>query len=541
MFMILVKRYTRRNFVYSTILSGGCLFFFVSTTVGLLPGDPTRTKGTEKSALDAGPQVSPRPNIVLIVSDDHGREALGCYGDQSTSRPTVRTPHLDQLAADGVRFSNAFCTAASCSPSRSVLLTGVHNHANGMYGLEHQQHHFSSFDTIRSLPVLLEQAGYRTARIGKLHVAPERVYHFQQVLKGGGVNDPASIGRSPVEMARLCYPFLDTASAPSDKPSVVQPNVARPGVAQPFFLYFATDDPHRSNAVAADGSPIFDGSKPNLFGNRPGGYPQVGDHFYQPREVRVPAYLPDTKACRAELAQYYEAISRLDAGVGRLIAYLKDTGQYDNTLIVYLSDNGAPFPGAKTTLYEPGIRLPCIVKLPKPQKPGFVQDALISWVDITPTLLDFAGVSTEGLGKQGRSFRKIVEQENVTGWDDVYASHSLHEITMYYPMRVVRERRYKLIVNLAHQLPFPMALDLYNSFTWQDVLRTKQKLVGKRTADAYLHRPAVELYDLQADPDEVKNLAANPRYREVLNRLKTKLRQFQQQTRDPWLYKWTRE
>ncbi|WP_262507371.1 sulfatase family protein [Spirosoma radiotolerans] len=465
------------------------------------------------------------------MSDDHGREALGCYGSLGAESPTVRTPHIDQLAADGTRFSNAFCTTASCSPSRSVLLTGLHNHANGMYGLEHQEHHFSSFDTVRSLPVLLEQAGYRTARIGKLHVAPERVYHFQQVLKAGGVNDPVSIGRSPVEMARLCYPFLDKNSAQS----------ANPSVAQPFFLYFATDDPHRSNAVAADGSPIFDGSKPNLFGNRPGGYPQVGDHFYQPRQVRVPPYLPDTKACRAELAQYYESISRLDAGVGRLIDYLKDTGQYDNTLIVYLSDNGAPFPGAKTTLYEPGMRLPCIIKLPKPQKPGFVQDAMISWVDVTPTLLDFAGVGTSSLGKQGRSFRKIIEQENVSGWDEVYASHSLHEITMYYPMRVVRERRYKLIVNLAHQLPYPMALDLYNSFTWQDALRTKRKLFGKRTVAAYLHRPAVELYDLQTDPDEVKNLAANPRYQNVLVRLQAKLKHFQQQTRDPWLYKETRE
>ncbi|WP_245877848.1 sulfatase family protein [Spirosoma fluviale] len=457
--------------------------------------------------------VDSRPNIVLIVADDHGREVVGCYG-----APGIKTSHIDQLAADGVRFSHAFCTTASCSPSRSVLLTGLQNHTNGMYGLEHQEHHFASFDTVRSLPVLLEKAGYRTARIGKLHVAPEKVYHFQQVLKGGSVNDPASVGRSPVEMARFCYPFLEVK-------------------AQPFFLYFATDDPHRSNTVAPDGSPVFDGTKPNAFGNRPGGYPQVGDHFYQPRDVRVPAYLPDTKACRAELAQYYESISRLDAGVGRLMDYLKDTGQYDNTLIVYLSDNGAPFPGAKTTLYEPGMRLPCIVKLPKPKKRGFVQDAMISWADVTPTLLDFAGVWTGSSPKHGRSFKDIIEQENVTGWDEVYASHSLHEVTMYYPMRVVRERRYKLIYNIAHQLPFPMALDLYHSFTWQDILRTKQNLYGKRTVKAYLHRPPFELYDLQTDPDEVKNLATNPRYRDVVTRMQTKIRQFQQQTHDPWMNK----
>ncbi|GAB4021580.1 sulfatase family protein [Spirosoma koreense] len=462
----------------------------------------------------AKPVADARPNIVLIVADDHGREAVGCYGN-----PAVRTPHIDQLAAEGTRFTNAFCTTASCSPSRSVLLTGLHNHANGMYGLQHQEHHFSSFDTVRSLPVLLAQAGYRTARIGKFHVAPEPVYHFQQVLSGGTVNDPASIGRSPVEMARLCYPFLNEKAD------------------RPFFLYFATDDPHRSNSVDPNGSPVFDGSKPNLFGNRPGGYPQVGDHFYQPRDVRVPAYLPDTRACRAELAQYYEAISRLDQGVGRLVEYLKETGQYDNTLIIYLSDNGAPFPGAKTTLYEPGMRLPCIIKLPKPLKHGFVQDAMISWVDITPTLLDFAGVGTAA--SQGRSFKNHIEQASITGWDEVYASHSLHEVTMYYPMRVLRERRYKLIYNIAHALPYPMALDLYNSFTWQDIRRSGQKRYGKRTVTAFLNRPRFELYDLQTDPDEVHNLAADPRYHPTLTRMQAKLKQFQQQTGDPWLSKWT--
>ncbi|WP_461111893.1 sulfatase family protein [Spirosoma jeollabukense] len=474
--------------------------------------------GSRSQAQTESHLAAARPNIVLIVADDHGLETVGCYGN-----PTIRTPRIDQLATEGTRFSHAFCTTASCSPSRSVLLTGLHNHANGMYGLQHQEHHFSSFETLRSLPVLLEQAGYRTARIGKLHVAPEQVYHFQRVLKAGGVNDPASIGRSPVEMARECYSFIDEKSN------------------KPFFLYFATDDPHRSNSVAPDGSPIFDGSKPNLFGNRPGGYPQVGDHFYQPRDVRVPAYLPDTKACRAELAQYYESISRLDQGVGRLIDYLKDTGQYDNTVIIYLSDNGAPFPGSKTNVYEPGMRLPCIIKLPKPQRPGFVQDAMISWADITPTLLDMAGAQPTGLRQQGRSFKSIIEQDNVAGWDEVYGSHSLHEITMYYPMRVLRERRYKLIVNLAHSLSYPMALDLYQSFTWQDIIQTKQKQFGKRTVAAYLHRPRFELYDLQTDPDEIHNLAAKPAYQAKLTQMQAKLRRFQQQTHDPWIGKWVTE
>lgn len=468
-------------------------------------------------AQTSGTSARPtRPNIILIVADDHGREALGCYGNR-----VIKTPHLDQLAAEGTRFENAFCTTASCSPSRSVLLSGLHNHANGMYGLEHREHGFRSRDTVQSLPVLLGKAGYRTARIGKYHVAPEAVFQFQRVLMAGATNNPGAIGRSPVEMADLCKPLLAESSD------------------NPFFLYFAMDDPHRSNAVAADGSPIFDSPQPNAFGNRPRGYPGVTEIVYKPESVVVPPFLPDTPTSRGELAQYYQSISRLDQGVGQLVRHLKETGQYDNTLIVYLSDNGAAFPGAKTTLYEPGMRLPLLVKLPKPTRSNHVQTAMVSWVDITPTLLDVAGIQSPT--RQGRSFKVIIEQENPAGWDEVYASHTLHEVTMYYPMRVLRERRYKLIFNIANPLEFPMALDLKRSATWQDVERRGLKQYGKRSVAAFLHRPRFELYDLEQDPHESRNLANDPRHKATLERMQGKLRQFQEKTRDVWVSKWTFE
>ncbi|HEY1108399.1 MAG TPA: sulfatase-like hydrolase/transferase, partial [Opitutaceae bacterium] len=222
-----------------------------------------------------------RPNILFIVADDHGTDAIGAYGN-----PVIKTPALDALAADGTRFTHAFCTTASCSPSRSVLLSGLHNHRNGMYGLEHQVHHFQSFDDVKSLPVLLADAGYRTARIGKFHVAPEAVYKFQTVLSGGAANDPASLGRSPVEMADRTRAII---AAKDEKP---------------FFLYFAVDDPHRANLVLPNGKPTFESyPKPNPFGNRPEGYPQVKPATYRPADVRVPSWLPDTPESRAELAE----------------------------------------------------------------------------------------------------------------------------------------------------------------------------------------------------------------------------------------------
>ncbi|MEN6428754.1 MAG: sulfatase-like hydrolase/transferase [Phycisphaerales bacterium] len=465
------------------------------------------------SAL-AGTSVMPRrvmaaegrhPNIVLIVADDHGRGDLGCYGN-----PVIQTPNLDKLAAEGVRFTNAFCTTASCSASRSVILSGLYNHYNGQYGHQHAYHHFASFDTVRSLPVLLSQGGYRTARIGKYHVAPDPVYRFDTVLQG---ND-----RNAVQMADHCRQFL------------AQPD------SRPFFLYFCTSDPHRGGGKAMDLP-----HQPDRFGNREQGYPGITEIRYDPQEVVVPDFLPDTPECRAELAQYCQAVPRIDQGIGRLVEHLKNAGQYENTVLIYISDNGIAFPGAKTTVYEPGINLPCIVRTPWQRNRGIACDALVNWADLTPTILDLAGATPADYEFHGRSFTSVLERERVEGWDTTYASHTFHEITMYYPMRVVRERRFKLIWNLAHGLDYPFASDLWESATWQGTIQSGSKLYGKRTVDAYLHRPKFELYDLQNDPHEVRNLADDPQYRDRLDAMKAKLKIFQKQTKDPWLVKWDHE
>lgn len=462
----------------------------------------TTSSWTSARAAGAG---SKRPNIVLIVADDHGRGDLGCYGNR-----VIQTPNLDKLAAEGVRFTSAFCTTASCSASRSVILSGLYNHYNGQYGHEHSYHHFRSFDHVRSLPVLLSQGGYRTARVGKYHVAPEEVYKFDVALPGNS--------RSPVQMADNCRDFLGG------------------GDARPFFLYFCTSDPHRGGGKAT-GLP----HQPDRFGNRDQGYPGIEEVTYDPEKVVVPDYLPDTPECRAELAQYYQAVSRVDQGVGRLIDILKQTGRYDNTIVIYLSDNGIAFPGAKTTLYEPGMNLPCIVRTPWQKNRGIACDALINYADLSPTILDLAGATPSDHEFHGRSFKSALEREHVDGWDTTYASHTFHEITMYYPMRVVRERRFKLIWNIAHGLEYPFASDLWESATWQGNLRRGNTRYGRRTIDAYLHRPKFELYDLQNDPHEVVNLADDPKYQNKLDEMKAKLKAFQKRTNDPWILKWDYE
>jgi N-sulfoglucosamine sulfohydrolase len=442
-------------------------------------------------------------NVVLIVADDLFVD-LGCYGNQA-----IKTPHIDALAREGTRFTHAFCTTASCSPSRSVLLTGMHNHANGQYGLEHGVNHFQSLDNVKSLPARLAKAHYRTARIGKFHVGPLAVYPFEQALAGDG--------RNGVQMAERCRELISAADS------------------RPFFLYFCTDEPHRGGGTGP--AP----AKANRFGNEKS-HEGVEEVHYDPRDVIVPRYLPNTPTCRAELAEYYQSVSRLDQGIGRLVKVLKDAGHWDDTLIVFVSDNGIPFPGAKTTVYDPGINLPCIVRDPGAKQRGVNSNAMISWVDIAPTILEYAGLESQGKNLHGHSLLNLWLGHETEPRDEVYASHQLHEITMYYPMRMVRTRKHKLIWNIAHPLPFPFASDLWYASTWQEAWAAgPDTLWGQRKISAYVQRPKFELYDLEKDPDELVNLAADPASAPVLAELKEKIKKFQQRTGDPWILKWDYE
>lgn len=447
-----------------------------------------------------------KPNLVLLVADDHGREALGCYGN-----PAVRTPHLDALAADGVRFLNSFCTTASCAASRSVILTGQHNHTNGTYGHTHGPHHFSCFPAVRTLPARLKEAGYRTGRVGKRHYAPDSLFPFDWS------GDEGSFGRNDVAMSDACRSFIRGDG--------------------PFFLHWCSHNPHRDGRLLQSHP-----ERPNRFGNPDADFAGDTETVFRDEDVVVPSFLPDLPAVRAELAQYYQSIARLDRGVGRLVRVLKEEGCYENTVILYISDNGAAFPQAKTTLYEPGMRLPCILKAPDAAMRGGTCDGLITWADITPTLLAYAGAAVDPAAFHGRSFCPIVNAREPSDWrDEIYASHTFHEITNYYPMRVIRTKRFKFIWNIAWKLDYSFASDLWESASWQASLRSGGECFGSRRREAYLHRPRFELYDLEVDPDELVNLADQPEQASRVAAFVAKLKQFQRDTRDPWLHKWDYE
>src|SRR5262245_2073408 len=454
---------------------------FVCFSVVLLP----------RGSLSAAPR-----NVVVIVADDLGRQ-LGCCGDTVS-----RTPHIDALAGDGTRFDWAFCTTASCSPSRSVILTGLQNNANGQYGMQHDSQNFSTRPFVKSLPELLGQAGCRTCSIGKVHVQPEEQYKFDRYA-----NDGIAGGRNGVRMAENAEKFI------------------REDDARPFFIYFCPTDPHRAQKGFANEA-SYEGVTPVKF---------------DAQKIPVPHFLPDRPEVRAELAEYYESIARVDQGVGRLVSALKATNHLDDTLILFLSDNGPPFPGAKTNLYDAGTRLPLIIRSPVQEEPPVVSKALGNWTAPVPTSLEFTGTKPPPYPLHGRSLLPILDRPAQQGWDEIYQSHSFHEVTMYYPMRAIRTRKYHYILNLAHPLPYPFASDLFDSPTWQSVLKRKDTQYGSRTVEAYLHRPREELYDVAADPEEVVNLAGNAEYAKVLAELREKVAAWQKKTDDPWLIKYQHE
>jgi len=427
-------------------------------------------------------------NVVLIMADDMGLDT-GCYGNTA-----IKTPHIDSLARRGIRFANAYSTTASCSASRGTILTGLYTHQNGQFGHAHQPHGQTTHPWVQSLPALLRVAGYWTGLIGKFHVGPNSAYPFDALIeKGTGGN------RDPAAMSGKAREFITQAEK------------------KPFFLVFASADPHRAKQG---------------FGNDPF-KDDPGEIRYDPKDVIVPYFLPDRPEVRKELAEYYQAVSRFDRAIGMLMQVLQETGHADDTLVIVISDNGIPFPGAKTTAYAAGLHLPLVMLAPG-HKGGHVNNALTNYVDLAPTILEWCKAKGPKYPLPGRSLLPILDQPNPPGWDETFASHQFHEITMYYPTRSIQTRKYKYIVNLAHKLDFPFASDLWASPTWQGILKRGDKMMGQRSVLDYLHRPKEELYETESDPNELKNLAGSASHAAVLLDLRGRVRAWQRATNDPW-------
>ena len=434
-----------------------------------------------------------RPNIVLIIADDMAWDDCGAYG-----HPKIRTPNLDRLAREGMRFDRAFLTCSSCSPSRSSLITGRYPHST-----DAEQLHWPLPGEQVTFVEHLKRAGYWTAQAGKWHLGEAVKDRFDVVHEAGTGGFQLPAGTKPGATAGVMKQAKDESGCAQWLPTLRE----RPRD-RPFFLWLAAFDPHRDY-------------EENIL-PRP----------HTPADVMVPPYLPDVPETRKDLALYYDEITRLDEHVGRVLAELETQGVADNTVILVLSDNGRPFPRCKTTLYDSGIRTPLLVRWPGKVQRGSSSGSLVSAVDLAPTLLEVAGVARPG-SIQGRSFAPLFADPRTKVREHIFAEHNWHDFDAH--ARAVRSERFKYIRNFAPELPNTPPADAVRSLTFRAMrrLRDAGQLTAAQLGCFQKPVPAEELYDLAADPHELRNLAGEPALAGTVEALRGELVRWQRETRDP--------
>jgi len=382
--------------------------------------------------------------------------------------PSIDTPTLDALARDGWTADNAFLTTPQCSPSRISILSGLYAHQTGAEDL-----HVPLPAGHRLLPDYLGQSGYFTGLMQKSHLGPEGNRQFD--WRHDGTDFGADFDT-----------FLDAAGD------------------RPFFLWVGFRDPHRD------------------YGDAP--------KRHSARDVRLPPTVVDTPETRADYVAYYDEIHRMDGSIAAFLRKLDERGERDNTIVLFLSDNGSPMPRAKGTLYDAGIKTPLIVA-GRGVPAGTRYRQLVSVIDLAPTILDWAGLDVPDT-MAGQSIAKNVANGKAAGRDYVFSERNWHNADEH--IRSIRGPRYKLIWNNYVHLPHGTAADITSSPTWQALRRARDR--GELTeAQALLFmapRPRVELYDLVNDPHELDNLAADPVHRERIQQMMARLERWMAETGD---------
>ena len=437
-----------------------------------------------------------RLNVLLITVDDLGLQ-MSAYGDS-----VIETPSLDALAASGVQFEVAYVAQASCSPSRSAIFTGLYVHSNGQFGLTNASD-FSLHPHLHdaTIPNILKRAGYRTGIIGKLHVDPEDKFQWDVRSR---VN-----ARDVKGMAEFSEEFIGD------------------GEEAPFFLMVNYTDPHayrerdpETSAVIGDWT----------FLDRFEGIPET---LVAPSEKMVfPFQRIDTPEQRERVAGYYNEVRRVDIGVGLLLDALNRQGHSDDTLVILTGDHGPPFDRGKTTVYEGGLRVPFLVRWPGVSKPARSK-AMVSTVDILPTILDATGAPA-AVEMHGVSLRPVLEEPDAHLRDYLVGEFHMHGAP-WFPRRAIRDSRYKLIHNLLADTASPRTgIDGDLGY----VTSREERYAGtpvRQAFDILADPPEFELYDLEEDPWEFRNLAGEPEHAETLERLQTVLEDWRRTTDDPLL------
>eukprot|EP01084_Bolivina_argentea_P091269 164322_1 len=476
-------------------------------------------------------------NVLIIYCDDSGME-ISPYKEWLNGND-IKTPNIQYLANHSMVFNYGYTSVSSCSPSRSALLTGMPVHQNGMYGLHHGVHHFDSFDVNSgdsngdqyplSIGRILKDNGYYTGIIGKYHVGPMNVYYFDYMITESNGYNLDQVGRNITLMNQYMTTFFDKQLPKDSK----------------FLLYMAFHDTHRG--CGGNKGPFC-----NFWGNGTAGMGTIPDWTpvtYNPTTIKLPYWMPDTPEARQDYVDYLEGYSRLDQGVGLFLKQLEQRGYLNDTIIIFSSDNGEPMPASKTNLYEEGQIEPYMVSIPdywKTNNGPIYSDYLVSTTDVVPTVLDWCNIKYPTYSLNGKpvhlsgvSLLDIVKTKNTNAQRpvNVFGSHILHEVTMYYPMRSARNPQYRLIHNLNFQGPYHIAEDIYGSPTWQQLIKDAnngQPTHWFKNLTNYYFRPEYELYDIKNDKQQLNNLAYNTQYQTVFNEMVKNLSNWESETNDPW-------
>lgn len=404
-----------------------------------------------------------RPNILYINSHDTGR-FTSPYGY------AVPTPNLQRLASEGVCFSRAFCAAPTCSASRASLLTGQCSHSNGMLGLVNRGFRLNNYQH-HILHTLRRESGYYSALVGLQHIAKHSSvigYDYFENIPGNHVEQvtPAAVR------------FLQR------KPK------------QPFWLevgYFETHRPYRQAEIADN-----------------------------PRFLRPPEPIPDVPPTRRDMADFHTSARVLDWGVGEVLAALEAAGLAENTLVISATDHGISFPDMKTCLYDAGAGVHLVMRGPGGFRGGKVCNAMISHVDIFPTICDLLDIELPGW-LEGKSFMPVMRGDVKEVNNEIFAELNYH--ASYEPKRSVRTQRWKYIRHFSDYMHpvLPNCDDSLSKTYWLEH-GWGQKIIARE-----------ELFDLVFDPNERNNLAGDPAYRSTLSVMQQKLRTWMQKTADPLL------
>ncbi|MFT5108837.1 MAG: N-sulfoglucosamine sulfohydrolase, partial [Pseudoalteromonas tetraodonis] len=411
-----------------------------------------------------------RPNLLLIIADDCTFSDLGVYGGQA------KTPNLDKLATQGLKFNHCYQAAPMCSPTRHCLYTGLYPVKSGAY----PNHTFAKPGT-KSIAHYLGDTGYSVALSGKSHVAPKEVFPFQY---SGVKNNPD-------------LKVIDQMMAKSKQSG------------NPFCLFACSNEPHMPYTLG-DAS------------------------AYPPDEIKLPPHYVDTPTTREQFSKYLAEITYYDWQVGELMKLLDKHGIADNTLVLVLSEQGNAFPFAKWTCYERGLQSGFIARWPGKIKPGSQTDAMVEYVDIVPTFLEATGTNIPEI-LEGKSFLPVLQGKTDQHKAFSYGIHTTRGINSgspHYGIRSVRDKRYRYIRNLSPEVDFKNTVYTHPYFKEWLAKAEAGDEQAKQITGRYTKRPAEELYDCDSDPWNLTNLAGDPEHATIVTELSEQLDRWMKQQGD---------